>query len=161
MPRLPQTRSEVFYSYEIQINGLPIGTLREFTPSQTRSHEYIYEIATNGGEPFEIVPGIPTYTIALNKVRLYENTILNHFGIVSQNIQNQVRSIDIIETVWTPSDIENEAATGTPFNAEGEGARGRVMTYEDCWITEWGKTVSSGGILIVETMTVQATRVTG
>jgi len=161
MARLPQTRSEVFYSYEIQINGLPIGTLKSFNPTQSRSHEYVREIATNGGDPFEIVPGVPTYTITLNKVRLYENTILNHFGIVSQNIQNQVRAIDIIETVWTPSDIENEAATGSPFNAGGEGARGRVMTYEDCWITDWGKTVSSDNITIVENMTVQATRTSG
>ena len=84
MPRLPKTRSEVFYSYEIQINGLPIGTLKEFTPSQSRTSEYVREIMTNGGDPFEIVPGVPTYSISMNKVRLYENTILNHFGIVSQ-----------------------------------------------------------------------------
>ena len=159
MARLPQTRSEVFYSYVIQINGTPIGTLREFTPAQTRTHDYVREIMTNGGEIFEIVPGVPTYTLTLNKVRLYANTIMNHFGISSQNIQTQVRAIDIVETVWTPSDIENEQATGSGYIASSEGAIGRTLTYEDCWITDWGKTVSSDAILIVENMTVQCTRV--
>lgn len=160
MARLPQTRSEVFYSYVIQINGTPVGTLREFTPSQTRTHDYVREILTNGGEITEIVPGVPTYTITLNKVRLYENTILNHWGVISQDIQKQVRAIDIVETVWTPSDIPNEEATGSGFNSDGEGAIGRTLTYEDCWITDWGKTVSSDGILIIENMTAQCTRVT-
>lgn len=159
MARLPQTKAEVFYSYVIQINNTPVGTLREFTPSQTRTHDYVREILTNGGEIFEIVPGVPSYTVALNKVRLYENTILNHFGVISQNIQNQVRSIDIIETIWTPGDMENETATGSGFIADDEGMIGRTLTYEECWITDWGKTVSSDGILIIENMTVQCTRI--
>ena len=157
MPRLPQTRSEVFYAYEIQINNIPIGTLRNFTPRHTRTSEPVREISTNGGEIVEIVPGVPTYQITLNKVRLYENTLLDVFGILSQDIQKQVRAIDIIETVWSPADVPNSAVSG-PAEADGSGTLLRTLTYEGCWITEWGKTISSEGLLIVEDMTVQATR---
>lgn len=158
MARLPQTRSEVFYSYEIQINNIPVGTLRTFTPRHTRTHEHVREINTNGGEITEIVPGVPTYQLTLNKVRLYEDTILDFFGIVSQDIQKQVQAINIIETVWQPATVANDQITG-PAEADTSGTRLRTITYEDCWIVEWGKTVSSDNILIVEDMTVQCTRV--
>lgn len=159
MARLPATRAEVFYSYEIQINNIPVGTLRNFTPRQTRTHEHVREIATNGGEIVEIVPGVPTYQLTLNKVRLYEDTLLDFFGIVSQDVQKQVQSINVIETIWKPANVTNSQVTG-PAEADTSGIRLRTLTYEDCWITEWGKTVSSEGLLIVEDMTVQCTRVT-
>ncbi len=158
MARLPQTRAEVFYSYEIQINNIPVGTLRNFTPRQTRTHEIVREISTNGGEITEIVPGVPTYQVTLNKVRLYEDTLLDLFGIVSHDIQKQVQSINVIETVWKPANVLNSTITG-PAEGDTSGTRLRTVTYEDCWITEWGKTVSSEGLLIVEDMTVQCTRV--
>lgn len=158
MARLPQTRAEVFYSYEIQINNIPVGTLRNFTPRQTRTHEHVREVNTNGGEIVEIVPGVPTYQITLNKVRLYEDTLLDFFGIVSQDIQKQVQSINVIETVWKPTNVPNSQVTG-PAEADTAGTRLRTLTYEDCWIVEWGKTISSEGLLIVEDMTVQCTRV--
>ena len=153
MARLPLTNAEVFYSYTITYEGDPIGTLREFTPSQTRTHEYIREIATNGGDVVEIVPGVPTYQISLNKVRLYEQTLLGKFNIQSENIQKQIQSFDILETVWKPSGETNAGADASPGNIL------RTSTYEGCWITDWGKSVSSEGILIIENMTVQCTRI--
>ena len=160
MARLPQTRAEVFYAYEIQINNVPVGTLKTFTPDQARSSEIVREVNTNGGEIVEIVPGVPTYTLTLNKVRLYEDTLLDFFGIVSHDIQKQVQSINIIETVWKPANVSNNQVTG-PAEADTAGTRLRTLTYEDCWITTWGKSVSTDSILIVENMTVQCTRVTG
>jgi len=158
MARLPQTRAEVFYSYEIQIDGIPVGTLRNFTPRFTRTHEYVRDIETNNGEPVEIVPGVPTYQITLNKIRLYASTLLDHFGIVSQDIQKQVQAINIIETTWKPADVKNASITG-PAESDKSGTRVRTLTYENCWITEWGKTISAEGLLIVEDMTVMCTRI--
>jgi len=158
MARLPNTRAEVFYSYEVQINNIPVGTIRNFTPRQTRTHEHVREISTNGGEIVEIVPGVPTYQVTLNKVRLYEDTLFDFFGITSQDIQKQVQSINVIETVWKPTSVPNNQVTG-PAESDTAGIRLRTVTYEDCWIVEWGKTVSSEGLLIVEDMTVQVTRV--
>jgi len=158
MARLPNTRAEVFYSYEIQINNIPVGTLKSFNPKQTRSHEIVREISTNGGEIVEIAPGVPTYTLTLSKVRLYEDTLMDFFGIVSHDIQKQVQSINIIETVWKPANVPNSSVTG-PAESDKVGTRLRTVTYEDCWITDWGKTISSDGLLIIEDLTVQCTRI--
>ncbi len=158
MARLPNTRAEVFYSYEIQINNIPVGTLKSFTPRQTRSHEHVREVSTNGGEIVEIVPGVPTYQVTLNKVRLYEDTLFDFFGIVSQDIQKQVQAIAIIETLWKPANVLNNQVSG-PAEADTAGIRLKTLTYEDCWIVEWGKAIASEGILVVEDMIIQVTRI--
>ena len=160
MPRLPNTKSEVFYSYVIQIDGINVGTLQEFNPSQSRTFDHVREILTNGGEIKEIVPGVPTYSISLNKVRLYKDNLLDAFGILAQDIQKQVQAIDIIETMWTPAeDRENSSVTG-PAEQDGTGAIGRTITWGQCWVTEWGKSVSStGSVIVIDNMTVQCTKV--
>ena len=161
MARLPQTNAEVSYAYVIQVEGVTVGTLQEFSPSQSRTHSYVREILTNGGEPFEIAPGVPTYTIQMSKVRLYESTFLTQFGITSENIQRQVRSISIVETTYRPADIPNEAATGSGYGstARGEGSVLRTLTYEDCWITDWGKSISVDNVLIIDQVTAMCTRI--
>jgi len=158
MARLPKTDSEVWYSYEITIDGVQVGTLRSFNPSQTRTVDIIREIATNGGQIKEIVPGVTDYSIRLEKVRLYNKTLLDHFGIVSRDIQNQVRALDIKEAIHLPQNIVNNQVSGPPGAADGNAGIVYV-NYEDCWITDWGKTITLGSITNVENMTVRPTRV--
>lgn len=159
MARLPQTDSEVWYSYEITINSVHVGTLRSFNPTQTRTVDIIREIATNGGEIKEIVPGVTDYTVRLEKVRLYNKTMFDHFGIVTKDVQNQVRALDIKEAIHYPRmDVKNTEVTGPP-GADTENAGVAYLNYEDCWITDWGKTITTGAITNVETMTVRPTRV--
>jgi len=158
MARLPKTDSEVWYSYEITIDGVQVGTLRSFNPTQTRTVDIIREIATNGGQIKEIVPGVTDYTIRLEKVRLYNKALFDHFGIVTKDIQNQVRALDIKEAIHFPLDVPNDSITGPPGSADGN-AGVAYLNYEDCWITDWGKTIATGAITNVETMTVRPTRV--
>jgi len=159
MARLPFTASEVWFSYDVSIDDIPVGTLRSFNPTQTRTVDVVREIATNGGQIKEIVPGVTDYTIRLEKVRLYNKVLFDHFGIVTKDIQNQIRSVDIKEAIHHPqTNLFNNAVTGPPGKADGNA--GIVYTtYEDCWITDWGKTISTGAITNVETMTVRPTRV--
>jgi len=159
MVRLPFTQSEVWYSYDLSIDDIPVGTLRSFNPTQTRTVDVVREIATNGGQIKEIVPGVTDYTIRLEKVRLYNKVLFDHFGIVTKDIQNQIRSVDIKEAIHHPqTNLFNNSVTGPPGKSEGDA--GIVYTtYEDCWITDWGKTISTGAITNVETMTVRPTRI--
>lgn len=160
MARLPQTDSEVWYSYDITISDVPVGTLRSFNPTQSRTVDVIREIATNGGQIKEIVPGVTDYTIRLEKVRLYNKTLFDHFGIVTKDLQNQIRSLDIKEAIHLPqTGLFNKAVTGPPGKSDGNAGIVYV-NYEACWITDWGKTIATGTITNVETMTVRATRVT-
>lgn len=158
MARVPFTNSEVWYAYSISLNGVQIGTLRSFNPTQTRTFEYVREIATNGGHIFEGVPGVTDYTVRLEKVRLYTKPILDSFGILTQDIQNQIQSIDIREETHFPRDIPNESVSGPPESDTGN-AGVRITNWEECWITEWGKTATTTAVVVIETMTVRPTRI--
>jgi hypothetical protein len=158
MARLPFTNSEVWYAYSITLNGVKVGTLRTFNPTNTRTHEYVREIATNGGQIYEGVPGVTDYTIRLEKVRLYNRTLHDEFGILTNDIQNQIRAVDIREEVHLPLDLQNNSVNGPAEQDTGDNGV-KIVTYEACWITDWGKTVSNTAITVVETMTVKPTRI--
>lgn len=162
---LPFTSSEVWYAYTIKIQGQEVGTLRTFNPTQTKTFEYVREIGTNGGHIFEGVPGVTDYTVRLEKVRLYAKRILDYFGIAMHDIQNQIHSIDIQESIFksaVPPDADpvNANLDGAQSSNRNLGAGGiGILNYEECWITEWGKTVQTTAVLVVETMTVRPVRV--
>jgi len=158
MARLPHTNSEVWYAYSITLQGVKVGTLRSFNPTQMRTHEYVREIATNGGHIFEGVPGTTDYTIRLEKVRLYNKVLLDEFGILSQDIQNQIQALDIREEIHLPRDVQNNSVSGPAEQDTGDNGV-KIVNYEACWITDWGKTVANTNITVVETMTVKPTRV--
>jgi len=154
MPQLPVTQSEVWYAYSISLQGVNVGTLRTFNPTQTRTFEYVREIATNGGHIFEGVPGVTDYTIRLEKVRLYENELFNNFGISTKDIQNQVRALDITEEIHRPANIQNKDVSD-PSGKAIQSDSVTILNYKDCWITDWGKSVSTTAVTIVENMTVK------
>jgi len=157
--RLPNIKSQVYYAYSLSLDGVQIGTIKTFTPSQARTHEYVREIALNGGTIKEGVPGVTDYTIRLEKVSLFEETLYTNFGIPSYDIQSQVSAVDIREEVHFPPSRKNSAATG-PASQDPTGDAGvRIITWEKCWITEWGKTISTTAITVVENMTVKPTSV--
>lgn len=163
---VPITRSEVFYSYTIVIGEIDVGTLRTFNPAQARTHEYVREIATKGGHIYEGVPGTTDYTVRLEKVRLYNEVLHNAFGISSYDIQNQINAIDIRENIYGPSqynpqdDTISSTGKNTTLNDSADNLQQiDVLTYEGCWITDWGKTISTTAVTVVETMTVKPTRI--
>lgn len=163
---VPITRSEVWYAYTILIGEVEVGTLRTFNPTQTRTFEYVREIATKGGHIFEGVPGVTDYTVRLEKVRLYNGVLHDSFGISSRDIQNQINAIDIREEIYSPSQFNSQdgtlSATGKDTNLNDSSDNLQQigsLTYEGCWITDWGKTVSNTAITVVETMTVKPARV--
>ncbi len=163
---VPITRSEVWYAYTILIAEKEVGTLRTFNPTQTRTFEYVREIATKGGHIFEGVPGVTDYTIRLEKVRLYNEILHTAFGISSYDIQNQINSIDIREEIYSPSQYNPQddtiSSTGKDISLNDSSDNLQqlgTVTYEGCWITDWGKTVTNTAITVVETMTVRPTRI--
>ena len=162
---LPITSSEVWYAYTIKIQGQEVGTLRSFNPTQTRTFEYVREIGTNGGHIFEGVPGVTSYKLHLEKVRLYSKRILDYFGIAMHDIQNQIHSIDIQETIYksiAPPDADPVSANldGARSSNRNLGAGGiGILNYEECWIEQWGKTVQTTAVLVVESMDVSPVRI--
>lgn len=160
MGNLPKTQAQVFYAYQILIAEVPIGTLSSFSPRMTRTTDAVREIQTTGGKIVEIVPGVTTYTLDLEKVMLYTKVLKDVFGILDHDIQNQIEAIDIKEQIYKPTVPDG-------YNGSPEGNSGytpqpgtsivQTTTYTDCWITSWDKSVSTGTTIITERMSVVAT----
>lgn len=82
------TRS-TFKSQENLINSLmskidvnkPIGAIQKITINTKRDAQYRRELNTNtAGRPVEVVPGLPNYSLDLERVVLYESTLAQAFG---------------------------------------------------------------------------------
>ena len=102
MPLQPNTKAEVFYSYEIKANGVKIGTLRRFNPSQTRTAERLREIANNGGAILEVVPGVTDFEITISKSKIYTESAAQAFGYDVKTLQDIVDPVDIVEKAYHP-----------------------------------------------------------
>jgi len=141
MPLQPNTKTEVYYSYEIKANGVKIGTLQRFNPSQTRTADRLREIANNGGAIIEIVPGITDFEITIAKSKIYTEAATDAFGYDVKTLQDIVDPIDIVEKSYHPD--------GTV----------KTYTWKDCWITRYGKTVAVGTTINAEDITLWPTEV--
>lgn len=141
MPLKPNTRSEVYYSYEIKANGTRIGTLQRFNPSQTRTADRLREIANNGGAIIEIVPGVTDFEITISKSKIYAENATDAFGYSVKTLQDIVDPVDVVEKSFHPD--------GTTS----------VLTWKDCWITRVSKSVVVGTTINTEEMTLFPTEV--
>lgn len=142
MPRQPNTRAQVWYSYAIRARGRKVGTLQSFTPRSTRTVERIREIANNGGAIIEQVPNVTDYTIDVQQILIYKQDILEALGydnlVDLQDIQDP---IDVVETINNPDGTTN------------------TVTYKDCWITSINKTIVNTTAHVVANATLQPTAI--
>lgn len=59
----------------------PVGAIQKIKIVTKREAEYRRELNTNtAGRPVEVVPGLPEYSLELERVVLYESTIAQAFG---------------------------------------------------------------------------------
>lgn len=65
---------------KIGTNNL-VGSIQKIRIETTRDAEYRRELNTNtAGRPVEVVPGLPSYKLNLERVVLYESTLAQAFG---------------------------------------------------------------------------------
>ena len=142
MPRQPNTRTQVWYSYSVKARGRKIGTLQSFTSRSTRTVERIREIANNGGGIIEQVPGVTDYTIDIRKFLIYKQEIIQALGyddlVDLQDIQDP---IDVVETAHNPDGTSN------------------TITYKDCWVTSATKSIANTTAAVSADVSIQPTAV--
>lgn len=65
---------------KIDVNK-PVGAIQKIKIETKRDAEYRRELNTNtAGRPVEVIPGLPSYSLELERVVLYESTIAQAFG---------------------------------------------------------------------------------
>ena len=141
--RIPHTKATVSYGYTISANGVPIGTLQGFNPTQNRPLDRVREIMNEIDDIVEIVPGRTDLTIAIDRLETYDKNFFEAMGYATYEDLSQITTpILIMEEIRNP-------VTGA----------GRKIQYQDCWFTSWGKTIREGTITVTETVSVFPTRI--
>lgn len=140
----PLTKTVVSYAYKVQVRGNDIGTLQGFNPSFNRELVRVRELGDTTNDIKEIVPGRADFTITIDRLETYDQNFAQalSLGITQIIPSNQSESITIVEIIESPS-----------------GQR-RIVTYVDCWIQSYSKTIREGTLTVAEQVTVWPTRIT-
>lgn len=144
---VPETQASIFYAYTITIDNQEIGTLEKFSSKSTRATESIREILfSRGPEIREIVWGGTDTTIDLEKVELYQKSLLELVGREIHTLEDFTFPVNITEVMQMPA---------------GLGGGQRILTFLDAVCTNWGKSQSTGQARVVESMTFNVRTVRG
>jgi len=135
----------VSYAYTIKVAGRPVGTLQGFTPTANRQLDRIREIMNELDDTVEIVPGRSEFSISIDRLETYERSIMEEFTFDGfTDLSQVIDSFQIVEEIRGPV---------------AKGGRRRVIVYDGCWIQNITKTVREGTITVMESVTVQVTKI--
>lgn len=137
--------STVFYQYKILIDGAVVGTLQRFNPSTERNLERIREIMNTGDDTREIAVGRSDIQITAERIELNNSAMLDVLAPDQPffDISDLNSPVNIVEICRYP-----------------DGSK-RNITYEDCEVKSYSKSISVDTITIVESVTFWVRKVTG
>ena len=142
---VPNTQSVTTRGMKIVVNGATVGLIQNFTLSQARTVQRVFEInADSNGDAVEIVPGnLDDLSIQIDRVELYARALENYFGIAdAAMLTNQTEPFELHEVYFKPD--------GTSYGYK----------YEGCWFTNTGRTCpAEGARLVTRNATIQASRI--
>ena len=163
---LPSTQHSVFYSYAIQIDGVPVGSFEKFSVSFSRTAERIREIYhSRGARTKEMLWSTTDIQVSVDHVELYRESIIQALGFDLVTIEDLNRTVNIMEFMYIPNtnppektEFRYDAGPGSPDNISGAP---RLITYQDCVATSASKEINTGTTKVVESMTFECRTVTG
>jgi len=143
---VPSTLSVTTRGMKIVVDGRTVGLIQNFSMSQTRDVQRIFEInADSDGNCIEIVPGnISGLSVTVNRVELYTQALEEAFGIADPSmLTNQDQPFDLHEVYTRPDGVKYG------------------YVYHGCWFSDTGRESTAEGTRIVtRNATIQATYVT-
>ncbi len=152
---------------EVFANGMRVGFVQSFNPSESRNITKVQELGTEGVA--QAVPGNTTGgQLSISRFAVYNGNLFNALGgtdtgkFVSSSDQydgNYSRSNGIFSNPFkTLKDqrvpLEFKVKTKMP-NGTNDTPRYYVDTYLDCWLASYTKTVAANTITVSEQATVQ------
>jgi len=164
MGRVPISRVRTSHALTIKANGVSVGLINGWNPTQSRTVTPIYEVGfDNSGNPVELMPGnINAQQVSINRYDTYITKMEEAFGtpdLVMLTRQNQ--PFDVLES-WVipdPSLIVGDApisllirprekeiqttSSPSPFTKKEK------YLYSGCWFTSLGRTLRSDDNRIV------------
>jgi hypothetical protein len=161
---LPITSTNI----EVYSNGMRLGFVQSFTPSEQRTIKKVQELGTEG-----VVQSVPGNTnggqIAISRFAIFNGNLYNALGLTPTG-----------KFAKTEDQINNDATTysattntlGNPFKTLKEqrvplelqvkmrmpdmGANAYyIETYIDCWLSQYSKSIVTNDITVTESATIQ------
>ena len=161
---LPSTSTNI----EVYSNGMRIGFVQSFTPSEQRQITKIQELGTEG-----VVQSVPGNTnggqIAIARFAIFNGNLYNALGMTPTGkfakTEDQINNDAVVyssttNTLGNPfktlkeQRVPLELQVKTRMPDEGANAY-YIDTYIDCWLSQYSKTIASGTITITENATIQ------
>lgn len=142
MPILPNTLAAPWYAFTISVNGIAIGMLQGFNPSQDREVERVRQIMyETGPAALEVVPGATNVTVECERIEMYQANFMQAIGRNLVSLDDLVDPFDILEEKHTP--------TGTIYRVQ----------YVSCVVQRYGRRIVNTGTFVLESVTMQCARV--
>jgi hypothetical protein len=182
---VPFTRAVIPAANVLVVGGKWIGYAQSIEETQDRPVTPQYEIGSVG--PVEILPGQPTYTITINKAKIYQKRLMQVFmdlsygekfgeTLVKDAIKGQMvgddtkKNLEVFSLIThniLPIDVEvwelnyGVDAEGAPIDfVLDQSSKSKVTTkYVDCWIGNTTKPIAQGTVNIIETMSLTARKI--
>lgn len=141
----PNIQTQLSHALAIRANGVSIGAVNEWNPSQNRNFTELYAFGTEGhqygkgnGDPFEQAPGnISGQQIAVRRYDLYAS-------LMEQAFTDGTPLLDMLSKQNDPIQLREQWAS--PDNANN-----RAYTYDGAWFSDLGKSHSATGDRVVNT----------
>lgn len=137
-PSAPGVRSQTTFSLQIWMTddtGQPVqvGTMNNFSPSQRRTNKAIGGVGI-GDRRIEIVPGVSSYTLSLEKVAFWDKALSQIFGypVDVRMLAEMQKPFDIIQQHINPTPAADRPNPNTPDIL--------ITVYRKCVISSWDRT---------------------
>lgn len=142
MPFLPNTQAAVYYAFTISVNGIAIGYLQGFDPSQSKEVQRVRQIMyETGNVALETVPGATEISITAERIEMYTANFFQAIGRNLVTLEEFNDPFDILEEKHTPS-----------------GSSQRIQ-YVSCSFSSYGRRIAVNEPFIRESVTIQVARI--
>ena len=135
-----RTNSGLSTQIIIKVFNNPVGALQTLSVTQNRPLQRISEIGTDG--VIEIVPNAATtYELSAERVVFDQLRLPESFS----------RGFRFIAAQRVPFDIDVIDISGTDPNSPDDDSNKVIMTYKNCWFTNYVTPYQAGNYIITET----------
>lgn len=130
----PDTLVRSSHSLTIKVNGVTIGLINGWNPSQNRQITPVYEInSESSGLPLENIPGnVQNLTVAVQRYDIWPVRMEQAFGTVDLTMLSNQQTPFAVQEIWVSP----------------QGAL-EIWQYEGCWFENVGRAFRSDDTRIV------------
>ena len=151
----------------VYVNGERVGFMQDLSPSESRTITPIQELGTEGVVQM-VAANTNGGTLSCSRFAVYNANLFNALGLTGTgkfmpgsandndkyypNRDNTYRTYHNVFKSLKDNRVPIEVMV--QLNQPGEGSKPKYETYIDCWLTNYGRTISSSQITISETCTI-------